>query len=62
MENDVVSKMIVGTVCLILLIIVVNSAIRNSEIPKESAKILGDIITALLTIASMILGNKYLKK
>jgi len=54
--------MIVGTVCLMLLIIVVNSAIRNSEIPKESAKILGDIITALLTIASMILGNKYLKK
>ncbi len=56
--SDRIALIIVVTICLLLLIVILNAAIRGVPLSEHGAELTSKIILALIAIASFTLGRK----
>jgi len=56
--RDRIALIIVTTICLLLLIVILNAAIRGVPLSDHGREITGDIILALIALAAFIVGSK----
>jgi len=61
-QQFIIAVIIITTICVLLLGIVANTIINKTQLTESAKQIVGNLVSALIALVGVILGNKTLNK